>query len=66
MRPLIVAHRGASKAATENTVKAFQLARDLGADWVELDVRLSSDGECAVVHDQLAQGVPVAQTVLRS
>lgn len=52
-----MAHRGASAAAPENTVEAFRLAKELGADWVELDVRLSADGVVVVHHDaQLADG----------
>ncbi len=49
--PLIIAHRGASRAAPENTLAAFRLAADLGADGVELDVRLSADGIPVVIHD---------------
>lgn len=50
-RPLIVAHRGASKAARENTLEAFRLARELGALMVELDVRRTRDGALVVHHD---------------
>lgn len=50
-RPLIVAHRGASIERTENTIDAFVEARDQGADWVELDVRLSADDVLVVHHD---------------
>ena len=48
---LVIAHRGASEAAPENTLAAFRLGADLGADFVELDVQESSDGEVVVVHD---------------
>jgi glycerophosphoryl diester phosphodiesterase len=48
---LVIAHRGASAAAPENTVAAFRLGADLGADFVELDVQESEDGEVVVVHD---------------
>jgi len=51
-RPLIIAHRGASAHAPENTLPAFQMAIDVGADGVELDVRLSKDGIPVVVHDR--------------
>jgi len=47
----VIAHRGASKAARENTVDAFRLARELGADAVELDVRRTTDGVLVVHHD---------------
>ena len=49
--PLIIAHRGASYYAPENTLAAFQLAIDQGAEGVELDVQLSSDGVPVVIHD---------------
>jgi len=50
-RPLNFAHRGASYEAPENTLAAFLLAAELGADGVELDVQLSKDGEIVVIHD---------------
>ncbi|MCP5029454.1 MAG: glycerophosphodiester phosphodiesterase [Actinomycetia bacterium] len=48
---LVVAHRGASAHAPENTVEAYRLARELGADWVELDVRRTADDVLVVHHD---------------
>lgn len=60
-RPLVVAHRGASAAQPENTVAAFLAAKELGADWVELDVHLLADGALAVHHDPvLRDGRPLA------
>ena len=50
-RPLIIGHRGASALAPENTLAAFALAMDDGADGVELDVRLAQDGVPVVIHD---------------
>jgi glycerophosphoryl diester phosphodiesterase len=50
-RPLIFAHRGASKVAPENTMPAFEAAIRLGADGVEMDVQYSSDGHLVVIHD---------------
>src|SRR5713101_3305241 len=50
-RPIIVAHRGASAVAPENTIAAFRGAVDAGADAIELDVQLSKDGELMVFHD---------------
>lgn len=47
----VVAHRGDSYAAPENTLEAFQSAVDKGAEWVELDVRQTSDGVLVVTHD---------------
>ena len=58
----VIAHRGASRAAPENTVEAFRLARELGADWVELDVRRTADGVAVVHHDaHLADGRRIGQ-----
>ncbi|MER7128701.1 glycerophosphodiester phosphodiesterase [Streptosporangium saharense] len=52
VRPVsVVAHRGASAYAPENTVAAFELARDQRADLFELDVQESRDHELVVVHD---------------
>lgn len=48
---LVVAHRGASAEEAENTREAFQLAVEVGADAVELDVRLTADGVPVVMHD---------------
>ncbi|WP_203567933.1 glycerophosphodiester phosphodiesterase [Aestuariimicrobium ganziense] len=48
----IWAHRGASADAPENTLSAFELAVEQGADGVELDVQLTSDGEVVVCHDE--------------
>ena len=50
-RPLVVAHRGASAERPENTLAAFERGLDLGADALELDVRLSRDGVAVVMHD---------------
>jgi glycerophosphoryl diester phosphodiesterase len=50
-RPLVLAHRGASRAAPENTIEAFAAARELGADGVELDVRRTADDVLVVHHD---------------
>ncbi|MFN7987882.1 MAG: glycerophosphodiester phosphodiesterase family protein [Thermoanaerobaculia bacterium] len=47
----VIAHRGSSLAAPENTLSAFRLAADQKADFVELDVQESKDGEVLVVHD---------------
>ena len=50
-RRLVVAHRGASAEAPENTLEAFRLGIEQGADALELDVRLSADGVAVVIHD---------------
>lgn len=49
--PLIIAHRGDSVHAPENTLAAFKRAVDAGADGIEFDVRLTKDGEVVVFHD---------------
>ena len=49
---LVVAHRGASARAPENTLEAFRLAHEAGADAIELDVHLTADGQLAVIHDE--------------
>lgn len=49
--PLIIAHRGASAYAPENTLAAFELAHQQGADMLELDVQRTSDGHLVVFHD---------------
>ncbi len=50
-RPLIIAHRGASELAPENTLAAFRQAIADGAEGIEFDVRLSKDGVPVVFHD---------------
>lgn len=48
---LVIAHRGASSRAPENTLASFQAALDIGVDGIELDVHLSRDGHLVVIHD---------------
>ena len=50
-RVLVIAHRGASWDAPENTMSAFRIAAEQKADFIELDVQESADGEVLVVHD---------------
>jgi len=49
--PLIIAHRGASALAPENTLSSFRRAVEIGADGIEFDVRLAKDGIPVVIHD---------------
>lgn len=49
--PLIIAHRGDSANAPENTLAAFRLALENGADGIELDVKLTADQKLVVIHD---------------
>ena len=47
----IIAHRGASAYSPENTLPAFELAARMGANEVELDAQLTSDGQVVLCHD---------------
>ena len=49
---MIYAHRGASGYAPENSLRAFELAAEMGADGVELDIQLTKDGKLVVFHDE--------------
>lgn len=49
---LVVAHRGASAHAPENTFPAYERALEQKADAIELDVHLTADGQLAVIHDE--------------
>ncbi len=67
--PLVIAHRGASAYAPENTLAAFDLAHRQGADMIELDVQISADGVLVVFHDATSErwdgrNRPVAQCSL--
>lgn len=55
MKPLIIAHRGASYEAPENTLAAVNLAWQLNADGVEIDVQLTKDRQVVVFHDDNTQ-----------
>ena len=48
---LIIAHRGASNIAPENTLKSFKKAIELGADYIELDLYKTKDNELVITHD---------------
>lgn len=64
MKPLVIAHRGASSSQLENTLAAFRAAVAQGADGVELDVHATLDGEIVVHHDPSIMGLPIAQARL--
>jgi glycerophosphoryl diester phosphodiesterase len=53
--PLVIAHRGASAYAPENTLAAFTLAHAQGADMIELDVQPTADGQLIVFHDDTTE-----------
>lgn len=63
--PEIVAHRGASRERPENTLAAFRRAVELGADAVELDVHLTSDGVVVVHHDPVVAGLGAIANLTR-
>ncbi|HEY5886114.1 MAG TPA: glycerophosphodiester phosphodiesterase [Acidimicrobiales bacterium] len=50
--PVVIGHRGAAGHHPDNSLEGFAAARDLGATWVELDVRLSADGVVVLSHDR--------------
>jgi len=54
-KTIVVAHRGASAYKPENTLMSFELAVELGADMVEVDVRRSRDGHLVVFHDETVE-----------
>lgn len=67
--PLFIAHRGASAEAPENTLPAFQLAWQQGADGIEGDFQLTRDGVIVCIHDPTTKrtagkNLPVAETNL--
>lgn len=63
-RPLIIAHRGASATAYENSLAAFRAAVALGVDGIELDVHDSADGALVVRHDPALDGHRIGQLTL--
>lgn len=63
--PMIVAHRGASRDAPENTIPAFKLAWEQGADAIEGDFRLTKDGHIVCIHDGNTENVSNTNLVVR-
>ena len=63
---IVIAHRGASWALPENTLPAFELAIEIGADYVELDLHADASGGLVVTHDRPAPGAvyPTLEQVL--
>jgi len=62
-RPTVIAHRGASAYAPENTLAAVDKAAELGVAWVENDVQRTRDGELVVLHDDSLQRTTDAEEV---
>ncbi len=50
--PIVIAHRGDNVHAPENTLSAFKMAADKGADAIEFDAKLTYDGHVIIIHDQ--------------
>lgn len=50
--PRIIGHRGAKMTSPENTLAGIRQAKKEGADWVEFDVKLTSDGQAVLMHDE--------------
>jgi glycerophosphoryl diester phosphodiesterase len=50
--PLVIAHRGAAAYRPENTLSAYELAVEQGADMIEIDLHLTRDGAVVVAHDE--------------
>jgi len=69
-QPIVCGHRGAPVAAAENTLESFEKALELGATWIEFDVRPTADGQLVIHHDPVtSEGVHVAsapRSALRS
>ena len=65
MKPLVIAHRGASGYELENSLAAFRAAGPRGADAVELDIHSSADGEIFVHHDErIADGPQISRSTV--
>lgn len=61
--PVVIGHRGAAGHHPDNSLEGFAAARDLGATWVELDTRISADGDVFLSHDpETAGGLVVAES----
>ncbi|RLD13110.1 MAG: glycerophosphodiester phosphodiesterase, partial [Caldiserica bacterium] len=64
-KPLIIAHRGASRYAPENTIPAFKLAEEMKADFIELDIHMTKDGELVVLHPFLIRNMKIKELTLK-
>ena len=65
-KPLVIAHRGASMLAPENTLSAARKAEALGADGLEVDIRISLDGIPFLMHDYGLERTTDVTQVFRS
>ena len=65
-QPLVIAHRGASKLAPENTIPAFKKALEFNPDFIELDYHTTKDGKMVVIHDDYLDRTTDANIVWRN
>jgi glycerophosphoryl diester phosphodiesterase len=63
-QPLVIAHRGASTLAIENSLESFEKAIDVGADMIEFDVRKTRDDSLIAFHDDTIDGRRIAEMTL--
>jgi glycerophosphoryl diester phosphodiesterase len=54
-KPLVIAHRGYSLMAPENTILAYQKAIEAGADMLEVDINMTRDGQLVMIHDHFLE-----------
>jgi glycerophosphoryl diester phosphodiesterase len=66
VRPLVIAHRGASSIELENSLAAFRAAAPQGSDGVELDIHATADGELIVHHDETIDGTHIAKSTAQA
>jgi len=66
VKPLVIAHRGASSIELENSLAAFRAAAPQGADGVELDIHSTTDGELIVHHDETIGGTHIAKSTAQT
>jgi glycerophosphoryl diester phosphodiesterase len=65
-RPYIMAHRGNSELCPENTMAAFQMALDDGADVIETDLHLTADGVVVCIHDESVDRTTTGRGLVRN
>ena len=64
-KPFIIAHRGASRYAPENTIAAFKLAEEMKTDFIELDIHMTKDGEIVVFHPFFIRNMKIKELTLK-
>ncbi len=66
MSALVIAHRAASVDAPANTLEAFELAIEQGADMIETDLHLLRDGSVGIYHDDEVDGTPLGPSFTKA